>query len=336
MIYRSFIGIAAFFLLAASVVKAQNSFTITAYSSDSCFSSKGSVTAVSGVCTAANIDGLGGYVKAYMVPNSTTTYQYLLYSDAACTDLFTASTGTCSTCTGDKRMVSCPSVYVAPPSTPAWPNAAAGFIQLTECYNAACSGNTCAVTAIKSGTCVSQTNPEMPAVQTIAASCSASTGFRVGFFTDSTCSTVGGTNTETVLTCASKSARSSSYRKYDCATANDGSVSVSPARGIVLKNYNTTGSTCSGSPISETTIANGLCTASDAGTYQTLSCSGGSGTVSVFSDNKCTNKLGSTTSTFTGSCSSGEVISCSGASSLVASAASMLVMAAAMAVQRLF
>jgi len=341
MIYRTFVGVAAFFLLAAAVVKAQNTFTVTKYKSEGCFSAQPAATAVSGTCTSFSLDSLSGYVRAFMAPNSTSNYQYFVYTDSACTNLFTASAGRCNTCNGDKTIVTCPTAYATTATNPAWPTVADGFIQLTECYDASCSGSTCAVSAIKSGSCIAQsTSTVSTSTQAIAATCSNTDGFNVGFFYDTSCKSTAASNNEKVLTCASKSASTGSmytaYRKYDCATANVGSTTITAPRGFITTSYNTTGNTCSGSPMSITSIGNGLCLSDSDGSSSKITCSGSSGTVVSYSDNKCTNQVSSVSGTITGSCDKGNVISCNGASSLVTSTVSMIIIAAAAAMQRLF
>lgn len=338
MIYRTLIGVAAFFLLAASVSKAQttNTFTITQFANVGCSSLKGSASAVSGVCTAYTLDDVTGFVKSYMAPNSTTNYQFFLYTDSACTNLFTTGAGTCNTCTPDKTTIICPTAYVAPSSMPSWPTVSDGFTQLTKCFDSSCAGSSCTISAIKTGSCIAQTNDALPAIKAVATSCSADT-FTTAFFTDTSCGTVAASTKEKSLGCVWNS-KNAYYRKYGCATANTGSVTISTPSGFSVTYYNTTAtSTCSGASISETNIANGLCTSSDSG-YQTIKCVGtGSATINTYSDNQCTISTGSFTGPLSSACSKGQIVTCTGsASSLVVSAASMFMVGIALFVQRLF
>jgi len=339
MIYRTLFGFAAFFLLATSVVKAQNSFTLQKYSRDGCFTVEKVASAVSGVCTA--VPDLQ-YVRVFMAPNSTTMYQAFQYSDSACTQQVSASYGRCNICSGDKTIVTCPIAYNPSGTIPTFPTAADGFIQMTECYDSSCSGNTCVVQAIKASTCLAgRLSSETPSVQAAAATCAAD-GFKIALYTDTSCQNAVLTNHETVLSCASKSASTTSsytgYRKYECPTANAGSLTITPpASGYKTVSYNSTADTCPGTAISTTYAANNVCTSDNNITSQAITCNGASSaTVSFYNDNRCTSLKVALTVPVDSTCKEGAIRTCSSASSVVASAASMVVVAAAMIMQRFF
>lgn len=216
-------------------------------------------------------------------------FLYFLYSDSNCApeSLFSAATGPCGVCTGSKVSALCPTVYnsSAAGTPPAWPTTDQGFTQKTSCYDFTCSGSTCATEAIKTSACLAFYDYTIPAVRSMALTCSVGTNsVATGYFTDSSCDTIGVYVKEHFLTCAAQPSSLSLnpslviYSKYDCATTNISSVSVQAPRGVAVTNYNSYGSStgskkdCAGTPFSQIIFANGLCTVSPYNDFQALTC----------------------------------------------------------------